>query len=329
MYTLRFPFQLPAGQKIAVNETAGELDGLRYRFEERDSHYVLTVVGFQTVEAAKDYLKNVRAGLMWVLLHTGVSAKAAFDAQDAQEVTYFDDPQQAAENLSKVFGVTIDGPVDALLDGGHPAVYATGKQIRIIAGGQGSILVTTPGETVLRHFAESAGFEASAKVVTDQKLLVALELYAAYFTESSGNARFLTLIMALEALATGAPRTQRVLDLLDKWRKEADELLKSVDPNSDDAHSLQAVSRELLFRREDSIRGQVRNLVATTLSMNGGADAAETAKRAVQVYDLRSTLVHEGKLNEHELSTAISEARSIVERVLRARFFLTAVPTAG
>ncbi len=61
--------------------------------------------------------------------------------------------------------------------------------------------------------------------------------------------------------------------------------------------------------------------------MDGDADAAEAAERAVRVYDLRSTLVHEGKLDEQERGTAISEAKSIVERVLRARFLLTAAPT--
>ncbi len=41
-------------------------------------------------------------------------------------------------------------------------------------------------------------FASSAQVVADQKLLVALELYGAYFTEVSGNARFLSLVMALD-----------------------------------------------------------------------------------------------------------------------------------
>jgi hypothetical protein len=115
-----------------------------------------------------------------------------------------------------------------------------------------------------------------------------------------------------------------VLDLLEKWKQEADETLKTVAPDSDDAASLQAVRRELLFRREDSIRRQVRNVVLTTLTMNGDADAAEAAKRVVQLYDLRSTLVHEGSLTSQELSKGMTDAKNLVERVLRARFLLTA-----
>jgi hypothetical protein len=122
------------------------------------------------------------------------------------------------------------------------------------------------------------------------------------------------------ALATGTPRTPLVLGLLDKWKKEAEELKDIVEPESDDAVSLEAVSRELLFRKEDSIRRQLRILVSTTLQANGDPDASEMASSAVRIYDLRSTLVHEGKLESQVLSKATSDAKHIAERVLRARF---------
>lgn len=176
----------------------------------------------------------------------------------------------------------------------------------------------------MTHFAAGIGIENSTRVVEDPKLLTAFELFAAYFTEASGNARFLTLVMAIETLATGVQRTRLVLDLLEKWKQEADETLKTVAPDSDDAASLQAVRRELLFRREDSIRRQVRNVIFTTLTMNGDAGATEAAKKAVQLYDLRSTLVHKGSLTSQELSEGLTDAKNLVERVLRARFLLTA-----
>ena len=244
-----------------------------------------------------------RLGLLWVLLHTDLPANGDFEPQPVFE---------------------IEGPIDTLIDGGRPAVYVTGKRIRTLTGWPPSLVMTTPVETVMKHFGEGVGIENSARILADPKLLTAFDLFAAYFTEASGNARFLTLIMAVETLATGVQRTRLVLDLLEKWKQEADETLKTVTPGSDDAASLQAVSRELLFRREDSIRRQVRNVVLTTLTMNGDADAAEAAKKAVQLYDLRSTLVHEGSLTSQELSEGMTDAKNLVERVLRARFLLTA-----
>ena len=97
-----------------------------------------------------------------------------------------------------------------------------------------------------------------------------------------------------------------------------------VEDESDDAASLQAVRRELLIRRKDSIGRQVRNVVLTTLTMNGDADAAEAVKRVVRLYNLRSRLVHKGSLTSQELNEGMTDAKNLVERVLRARFLLTA-----
>lgn len=83
---------------------------------------------------------------------------------------------------------------------------------------------------------------------------------------------------------------------------------------------LDSVARELVFRTENSIRNQIRVLVKATLSQAGDADADLVAGKALKVYDRRSALVHEGTLDPLMLSDAFSEAKLIVERVLRARF---------
>lgn len=311
MYTLRFPFSLPPGREIHVTQESGELDGLTFLLKKQDRFYVFTIAGFPTEDAAKRYINNVWAGLMWVLLHRGLPPDAVFKPG---KVVYQDDPYQAARNYG------FKKPIDAFLDGGQPAVYPTEKRICIETAGQITPLQTYRAGDVLNFFREGVAFPESAEVINDAKLRVALELWGAYFTEASANARFLTLVMALETLATGIPRTQLVLGLLDKWKKEAEELGNSVEPESDDAISLDAVSRELLFRKVDSIRRQIQMLVFTTLQVNGDPDASEMAKSAVRTYDLRSRLVHEGKLESQELSKATADAKHIVERVLRAQF---------
>ena len=243
---------------------------------------------------------------MWLLLYRGLSSDAELKPQN---ITYAEDPHQVAKNLSKSFGVQIEGPVDGLIDGAIPAVYATGKNLRTITMGKPSVTITTPAEDVFKFLSEGASFPKSRDIIEDRKLRVALELYGAYFTEFSANARFLTLVMALEALASGIPRTQIVLNLIEKWNKQVEELEEAVKPDSDDAASLESLRRELLFRREDSIRQQIRGLVFTTLQDNGDKDAANVAGTAVKVYDLRSRLVHEGKLETQELRKATNDAK--------------------
>lgn len=57
------------------------------------------------------------------------------------------------------------------------------------------------------------------------------------------------------------------------------------------------LERELLFRREASLRSQIRKLVVDALVIAGNPDPQEVGRRAVKVYDKRSTLVHQGVLN--------------------------------
>jgi hypothetical protein len=290
------------------------------RLEKEDRFYVLILYGFATEQSAKDHLKKVQAALMWVMLQADISTIAS---SELQKVAYTNDPLQAAANLSKAFGgFRVNGPVDALLDGDKPAVYVTGKQVRSITLGQARVVIGTPAESFIEHLTTGIEIENCTRVVDDPKLFSALELYAAYFAESSANAKFLTLIMALETMATGIRRSQIVLDLLEKWKQEVDDLLNAVPPDSDDAASLQGISRELLFRREDSIRQQVRKLVLDTLSEIGDDNAAESARKAVYLYDLRSMLVHEGTLDRQKLGQALSDAKELLGRVLRARYLL-------
>ena len=147
-----------------------------------------------------------------------------------------------------------------------------------------------------------------------EKLRVALELYAAHFTEQQVRVRFLLLVMAMESLAKPTVKHQIAIDLLDRWRKELAEKMRELDSSSEEFLSLEALSRELVFRSEDSIRAQVRKLFASLPGVDA-AKATELQRRALRVYDKRSTLVHDGHLPAEELSTMETEARELLENV--------------
>jgi hypothetical protein len=317
MYTLRVPFTVPLNREIMGLPISGNLDDLIFVLDKEDRFYVITVEGFTTENAAKEYLNNIWAGLMWLLLHRGLSPDAVFETS---KVVYAEDPYEAAKNYG------FKNPIDAFIDGGCPAVYPTNKRICKETANPITPYQTYHARDVFNLFRDGLAFEGSATVILDRKLRVALELWGAYFTEISSNARFLSLIMALEAMATGIPRTQLVLDLLEKWKKEVEALRNTVEAESDDDLSLEALGREVLVRKEDSIRRQIRRLVFTTLQSNGDKDAAVMAKKALDVYDQRSTLVHKGQLEPPELGTATNDAKNIVERVLKSRFLQNAKP---
>lgn len=316
MYTLKFPFRLAPGREVGEDEASATLGDLQVSLTTNGHYCVMTAQGFPSEQDARDYVSRVWAGLMWLLLNRELSTISVLEPQ---AVAWAEDPKKAAENLSKSFGLVIDAPVDGLIDGAFPAVYLTSKRLRTITAGDVAVKLTTPKASVLAALVEGSSFPRSDKLIEDNKLRVALELYGAYFTESSNNARFLTLVMALEALATGAPRPPLVLKLIDDWKKEVEQLMSEGNLSPAEVASLESLSRELLFRKEDSIRRQIVDLVLSTLQNAKDAEAEKLAQTARTLYDLRSELVHEGKLPENKLSVAVSDAKALVQRILRVR----------
>lgn len=317
MYTLRFPFRLPPNSRIGPDEVSKLAGPFELSLKEVDNLYVLKVIGLPSEEEAKAFIANIRSGLAWLLLKHGIPADAELNTQTTQ---YFPDPKKVAADWSKAFGAPIE-PSDGAINELSPAVYLTEKKLVVVSGGFETITTHFPlEEFVLDPLSEGVIFPASKAFAEDQKLTVALDLYGAYFTEKSSNARFLTLIMSLEVLAVGVERTPLVLDLLDEWGKQVNEILDKVDPESDDAQSLMVIRDQLLFKRVDSIGSAIRNLVLSTLQEVAGVNAKALAKRATKLYNLRGKLVHNGYLDPKELGDATTEAKEIVHRVLMTRF---------
>jgi hypothetical protein len=148
-----------------------------------------------------------------------------------------------------------------------------------------------------------------------------------HFFESSSNARFLTLVMVLESLTESQPKHQTAQHLIDSWHPQLLELKLKIDetnPNSEESESLEALERELIFRKAASLRSQIRALVVSSLTSVGHLDPEGMGRRAVKLYDARSTLVHEGTLPNEKLTAALRDAKEIARIVLQAQFQITA-----
>ena len=147
-----------------------------------------------------------------------------------------------------------------------------------------------------------------------EKLRVALELYAAHFTEQQARVRFLLLVIAMESLAQSSTKHQVAMDLLHRWQGELHTERQKHLPSSEQFRSLDALSRELSFRAEDSIRTQVRKLFANLPDIST-ASSIDLQHRALRIYDKRSTLVHDGHLPAEELAALEVQARDLLETV--------------
>jgi hypothetical protein len=315
MYTARIPFRVPPSTRIAEHEATRSRDNVHFSLKWEGYYHVLKASGFNSEGEANAFAVRAHAAFAWLLLQSGIAAIASLEPQ---KIAYFDDPVQAGVNIARSFGMTHTPPIDTIIEGSQTAIYPSSKCVKVGTGFPADVYTTVPTAAALDVLIEGSAFAGSERVSDDHKLAVALSLYAAFFTEESAKARFLTLIMALEALASATQKSTIALELLNRWQKEVSAIRSTLPAQSEDAGALESLERELLFRREDSIRSQVRKLVIATLSP--ADDARERARDAVRLYDLRSTLVHEGSLDATTLDHATGEAKALVHRTLLARF---------
>ncbi len=317
MFKIRFPFRLPAGQDLTEYGETLVVGSLRMSLAKESGYHCLHIEGFESEESAKDFYEKIDSGLKYVTLNTGLSFLSEFELQS---VKYTEDPEVARANLSKSFNMEIEEPVDALIDGARPAIYLSEKNIRKITGGDVTLTLSQSSEKLLELFAKITEFKTAENVDNDEKFRSALELYSGHFLEATPRAKFLTLVMALETIAMPTKRTDNVLHLIDKWKKEADEELHKLNKDSDDYLSLESLSKELLFRKEDSIRRRIRNYVFKIAEIGDSEIASDLAKSALKVYDFRSALVHGRRIDKQELSDQLSKVKEIVLKVLTHRF---------
>lgn len=315
MFTARIPFIVPPKIRVANDEAIASVGNITFSLKGDGYLHVLMASGFATEQEAEGFVRRGHSALAWLLLSGGVPTEAQLTPQ---RVRYVDDPVAVGERLARATRGVLSGPVDAFIHGPEAAVYPTAKRIRIETALPGTAFTTQSSANALQMLLQGAEFLRSRDLADDDKLVVAISLYGSHFTETSDNARFLTLIMVLEALSNATAKTPLALSLLRRWSQEVDEISERPETPEDDRASLAALQRELLYRREDSIRAQVRKLVRSELSAD--ADAAEAAKEVVRLYDLRSTLVHDGFLEPQILGPALASARSLTRRVLLARY---------
>lgn len=316
-YTLRFPFRLAPGQEIIDLDQPYKFEhtGIYLQLRAESGMYYFSAELFPEELAGKAFIPKLWAGLMWTLLHRGLSLTVN---SSPQKIRYFDNPQAVAKNL----GLKVQ-KIDSILDDSRPAVYEEDKAVSTIIGHQASLTQGFNPESIVSFIKEALSLPHPEGILSDKKLKVALDLYNAFFWESSVNARFLTLNMALEALAPQKLKHQCAIDAIERWMVEIEKLISSVDPDSEEFFAYESLKREVGFRKEQSIRSSIRHLVGSTLK-GTDPEAEDLALRAVHLYDVRSRLVHDGHVQGEDLGQNINEIRDIAFRVLRNRFLKVA-----
>ncbi len=316
-YILRFPFRLAPGQEFSKLDQPYDTEclGLSLRLASRSGYYFFSVGEFPDEKAGTRFIPKLWAGLMWALLHQGLSPIGELSPQN---IRFTENPYVAGKNFSKSVGLGVD-KLDSILDGASPAVYGSDKAVRVMTGGDVTLRQGFAPDRTVAFINEALSFPRPEAVLSNTKLKVALDLYNAFFNEASTYARFLTLTMVLEALAPSEPKHQSACNAIDRWIDEIKKLQEAASPESEEWDAYESLIREVGFRKVKSIRSSIRSLVLLTLG-SSDPEAEALSREAVRLYDVRSRLVHDGYVPGEDLGQAVTRIREISFRVLQASF---------
>ncbi len=315
MYTLRFPFLLTNNTSINNLESpiTRENGGLTITLEFNKPYYILLVKGFKSELEAKAYKKNLKIGLNWATLNCNFGFE---DELEFDKVYFPPDPYKVADVWRTQFEIDKGERIDCIINGNLPSVYPSQSVIGILTGGMVSVIIGKNPNSILDSLLEGVAISFSIKDI-DIKLKIAIDIYNGHFFEQSNQAKFLSLVMVLESIAPHNHKHQIAQNFIDYWIDDLNLRIAELKEDSEEYHSLESLRKEISFRREASIRSQIRTLVLETLNENNNHAAVEYAKKTIKLYDTRSILIHDGIIDSKTLEEALSDAREIVLLVLK------------
>lgn len=317
-YVLKFPFQLHSTVIDFDESSVFALGSLTARLILRNRYVVLEVRGFDSQDHASAYIPNVWAALRWVLIESGINT--TFDL-GPNDIAWAEDPLLAAKNLSKSFDLPDTAPVHGIAStDGSPMVYREDQNVRVISflGAVGTS--HTPKHIFLEPFSEALSRLEAYALIKNSRFKLASDLYSAFYLETSPTSKLITLGMVLEVIADPANKHQASIDLIDDWREELTQRKLMFIDDQDAIHSLESLDRELLVRKEASVRSRIRH-TAKRLSVYLASDEMKNLDRdAVNTYDERSALVHKGQISKGNIGELVDKGQRAVKLLLKAYY---------
>jgi hypothetical protein len=317
-YRLQFPFQ-PQNAIDGIDQPVRfQIGDQQARLFSRSKYVVLELGGFSTPEQASAHTPIVWAALRWVLIDRGINT--IFDLQP-NDIVWAEDSIQAAKNMSENWDVPNNGPIHGIAGSdGSPIVFRDDQNIRFFSA-SACMHSITPLQLFLPLLTDALSRPGTDRLIENPRFRLAADLYSSYYLENSPSSRLVTLGMALEVIADPADKHQAALQLIERWRDDIERQKSAVAADQDAVASLESLRRELLIRKQASIRSRIRS-TANRLACHLVAEEQQGfTKNAVDIYDARSSLVHNGQSNDNNIYELVEKGRKTVSLLLKAYYY--------
>lgn len=311
--TLWYPITLAPGLTIQLGADSPMTFSVGSRSVEltvEGREVVFVVRGIVDRVEAETWLSRLRRACLWAMLQcqTSFVAETSLD-----EVTFYENWREERDRPRTIVGKEYPEGLDGLADFSKPHLFPDGARLARFKMGTPSLELGTPGGRFVAEVARGAALSPNGSL--PERLETALALFAAADHEVSASARFLTRVMALEAMVIPRLKHDAVVGMVERWVAEIGERL-AADPSDGERASLLSLQGQVAYLREESIKSGIRALVLQSLARSDPANAEAEEREASRLYDARSRLVHDGALRSDALAWAHEASIRICKAVL-------------
>jgi hypothetical protein len=321
-YAAYLPFVLAPGANLPPIEAPVEVTrgSISFRLERLHHIYALSSRSFPSEDAAAASLDELRASLLWASLRFGVGVSYS---RTLSEVTLFEEPKPSPDSGPVAHAASVRGwaATDGHYDADKAAILRDDKRLTRWEMGRASLIVGISIENFFSSLTEALSFHAIQSIVGNDKLKLAIELYAAYRFELSDNAQFITLVSALESLLPDMVIADASSSVLDKAKAVVSGRRDQYPQGSDEWNAVNHLLSRLGTLKREAIGTTLRAYVSDVVSRYSDlGNGTEVSAKLRSIYSIRGALLHDGRGDEREISEALGFLRDFVPRMLTVLF---------
>jgi hypothetical protein len=321
-FKLYIPFTIAPGGEISALEKSKlfKIEGYDITLEKSKTVYMLTIGIFTTIEEAKSFFLNLKAFFPWASLKF---LKGIVYPKSLSDLNLFEKPIIIREGsiikpLCDIAGWEV---VEGTYDATHAVIIPDWK--KLVRNEMG--IVTVTGGIGPNNFAEcieeALQFPLLEKVVNEEKLILALDLYSSSFFQMTDNARLITLVTSLEALTPEfevsviAKTTLNSLKIIAK--KERDQYEKSGLEYESINHLLSRIGN---LKKEAIGTSMRRYILKINEEHSELGDPEGISTKLKMIYNVRSKLLHEGFVPQKDVVNGINFLNNFIPELLKTMF---------
>lgn len=318
LFVLYVPFSLAAGRTITIPEKSEIYNFIGYEIhlEKLTYFYAITVGYFDTMEDARDFFPKLCASLLWVSIKNGMGISYP---KYLSEVRLFEHSQSMMEE-NDLYSVFKDwnGLVEGEYDSDKAIVIPDGRKLSRWEMGRASLSIARKADCFMGEIYEAFAFPSLEKVVGDNKLRLAIELYSASFFESSENAQFIAFVNVLEALIPEVVVSDVERVGLDRAKCLIKKMREDEVKGSREWRQLGCLLSRMGDLKKQSIGASLREYILVLVDEFPSLECYQGIDGKLKhVYDCRSRLLHTGAVSLDEVKLHLSFLRRFIPGLLK------------